>query len=1393
MLYNIYLNFKNRIKEYTLPSVDNRRHIVDISSESGVDNCVLTFEIVDGVWRIISDEYVVVSSDSDEVLEDGKKITINICRSSVSCVIIVTAVTENMYRFRKYLLDNDTSIGSSDQCNIVIPGEYVSKKHAVITRINDRYIITDYSKNGLYINGFRSSKKTELNNFDSIYFFGTRIVFLGNVIAINNSENICVSLSSGISYQSDCSIAENSYEKIKENVYMPSLPPKPVTLTYNHQKPAEGMSSANFSDVIKISVISSAILTAALSLNSHISAAATMMCFAGVSASLGGVIFFLHRIYRHRSNIRNSLTLMSGKRLYLEKKEKEIKSVQQRFRDVLEIKYENTEKIINSDESTFWKIKRDDKDFLKIRLGKGKIDFSDYISDMSDDDDIHQFCTKYSTIDDAVVTLSLYDQKLICITAERQKIHQTVDYIAFELSACFDYRDVCIMSLFSIEDYSDFSWMRWIPHTFSDDRRQRYIAFSEKSHKNILYVLTSKLEKRTDQRNEGFNGRFYPHFIVFCSSHSIIENESIQKYINSSENIGVTFIIMYQNSESVPAICSTVISGDHIIRPYDADNYDQKIIWDIISHRQADEFARRMLRYFDQTNNFTPVPEQETLFDMLEIRDICNIDLAKRYKVNRAYENIKAAIGIGKNKKVFEMDIHEKKHGPHGLIAGTTGSGKSEALQTLIISLALNYNPDEIAFVLVDYKGGGMSDAFEKLPHTAGIITNLTDSLENGCNQARRVLISLKSELRRRQKLFKECRINHIDTYMRLRRDGKVSYPIPHIIIIVDEFAELKKEQPDFISQLISISRIGRSLGFHLILATQKPSGVVDDEIWSNSRFRLCLRVQDKTESTGILRRPDASELTVTGRAYIQIGNNEIFEMIQTAYSGAVYDPENSSVCDVCMIEDDASESVITISDGITSGCKTQLSTAVGYIIEVCTREKIKSASKLWIEPLQEVIMTEDISVCTQTDWSSGLLCIAGKADDPENQSVCTVLLNLYTDSNIIIAGCTGSGKTTLIKNMLYWLVHNYSPDKFRLQIFDFVGGLFEVFRKLPHCSQVCTEISEAIIGKFFSDIMCQMVKRKHLFEKSGVPDYNEYIISADDLPAYVIVFDGYGIFKELFPQMEEKFAAVTSECVKYGIYFITSVKSISEMKFRTRYNFRTIIPLTLSDRTEYAEVLGKNPSFEIPHNPGRGYVKRKEILEFQGLLFCSSSVSKANTELGRKFDQIRSRYANVSVSQTDEIDIPESAFCFYLKNIDDQKYINVINKFSSGASQSYLWTADSTDLKTDSSQLFSGAEGAYELLLKLKHIFSLRRDQRKNKEIFAFEKVAVVIYDMDDFCRCIYQDKTRQDMSNITEIFFENGHDYGVQFISRISDVNKYTQKAYRIFMSYNTGADYA
>ena len=222
--------------------------------------------------------------------------------------------------------------------------------------------------------------------------------------------------------------------------------------------------------------------------------------------------------------------------------------------------------------------------------------------------------------------------------------------------------------------------------------------------------------------------------------------------------------------------------------------------------------------------------------EMYGAETFSDLQVLQKWQQNAPYKSLAVPIGLRGKEDLVYLNLHEKAHGPHGLIAGTTGSGKSETIQSYILSLAVNFHPHDVAFLLIDYKGGGMANLFKNLPHLLGTITNL-DGV-----QSMRALASINAEIHRRERLFREFEVNHINQYQKKFKNGEATEPLPHLFLISDEFAELKVNQPDFIKELVSIARVGRSLGVHLILATQKPSGVVDDQIWSNSRFKLALK-----------------------------------------------------------------------------------------------------------------------------------------------------------------------------------------------------------------------------------------------------------------------------------------------------------------------------------------------------------------------------------------------------------------------------------------------------------------------------------------------------------------------------------------------------------------------
>ena len=243
------------------------------------------------------------------------------------------------------------------------------------------------------------------------------------------------------------------------------------------------------------------------------------------------------------------------------------------------------------------------------------------------------------------------------------------------------------------------------------------------------------------------------------------------------------------------------------------------------------------------------------------------------WQVSKESAGLEAAIGVGESGQLAIDLVHD---GPHGLVAGTTGSGKSEFLRTLVIGLAMAHDPDDLVFVLIDYKGGAAFDHCAQLPHVVGMVTDLDDHL------AERALQSLEAELHYRERLLRDAACTDIVEY---RKADCPLGPLPRLVVIIDEFATLRAELPDFVTALVGIAQRGRSLGVHLILATQRPSGAVDANIRANTNLRIALRVQDSADSTDVIDTKEAASIdrATPGRAYVRRGQTDLVS-VQTAF-----------------------------------------------------------------------------------------------------------------------------------------------------------------------------------------------------------------------------------------------------------------------------------------------------------------------------------------------------------------------------------------------------------------------------------------------------------------------------------------------------------------------------
>ena len=512
-----------------------------------------------------------------------------------------------------------------------------------------------------------------------------------------------------------------------------------------------------------------------------------------------------------------------------------------------------------------------------------------------------------------------------------------------------------------------------------------------------------------------------------------------------------------------------------------------------------------------------------------------------------------------------------------------------------------------MAFLLIDYKGGGMANLFKNLPHLLGTITNLDGA------QSMRALASINAEIHRRERLFGEFEVNHINQYQKKFKNGEATEPLPHLFLISDEFAELKVNQPDFIKELVSIARVGRSLGVHLILATQKPSGVVDDQIWSNSRFKIALKVADRSDSNEMLHTPDAAEITQTGRAYLQVGNNEVYELFQSAWSGADYQPDKDDMG----IEDHTIYLInelgqYEILNEDLSGLEdvdeikevpTELDAIVHHIQLLCEEQEIPPVPQPWLPPLKERITLEELEeVQPAVAWAQekSLSVLLGMADIPQAQKQEAVSINLSKDGHILLYGSPGTGKTTFLQTAGMDLARKFSPKALTMYLMDFGTNGLAPLSKLPQVADTMLLDQTEKISKFVRIMEKELNRRKKLLADYGVGTLDLYRqASGQEEPAIVILLDSYEAFKEEAYEAElfKLLVRISREGLSIGVHLLVTAGRQTNLRAQLYSNFKHQLSLPQNEAGEVRAIVGSTPlAMTMEDIKGRALIKREEV-----------------------------------------------------------------------------------------------------------------------------------------------------------------------------------------------------
>lgn len=1175
------------------------------------------------------------------ILELSNNRLIEIGNIGQKCKIYVEVIRSNNKVFHNYQLcsNQDIYIGCSDDNDIVYNNELIAKKQAIIYWKKNNIFVKNFNvTNDVWVNG-RKCIDSALKLGDKIYIFGMTIIIGLGFISIN--DDIPEIVVRGEKLRKVFSTQNLGFQQTNEytsdgDKFFYRLPRRKETFdpgTIVIEAPPISLNSSNIPLMLRMG---------------------GSMVMGGASALSGSYVMFLSSVlfpvltqkYTDKEKKQYEERRLEKYRQYLEDKRREIQAEKENEERILRDNYPDLNHVLMYpiDRKQLWERRKIDDDFLTIRIGYGeiplaaKIEYPDQHFNLEEDileQEMYRLA-ETPVILNNVPIMTNFVQNFICsIAGNKQLTFSFVKRIIMMMAILHSYDEMKMILLLEQDDlHGELEPIKYIPHVWDDQRNIRYIATMPSETFQISELIKKETEtdlKKTRELKDIL--KHHPYYVVFALSKRIFESmEILKELIQQEKTCGVSVITAFNDP---PKECSLLfdlkLAGDNsIIYLKDNSRKDDKFKFD----RFDQEKSERSLKCVANINlkNITQaysLPKTITFLEMFKVGRVEHLNVLKRWSDNNPVKSLAVPVGIATDGNLFYLDLHQKYQGPHGLVAGTTGSGKSEFLITYILSMAINYHPNEVAFVLIDYKGGGLAGAFDDsnkgihLPHLIGTITNLDGA------SIQRSLVSIQSELTRRQRIFSEVKslsnegIMDIYTYQKMYRNKIVPEPMPHLFIISDEFAELKQQQPDFMEQLISAARIGRSLGIHLILATQKPAGIVNDQIRSNTKFRVCLKVQDKADSQDMLKRPEAAELKETGRFYLQVGYNEFFALGQSGWSGADYKPTDEVIVQKdtsIQIIDSVGQALVDVKPIIkhTASKGTQLMAIVKFLT-VLAKEQNIITSQLWQPELEKKIDIDDIDKCL--DRRDEVYCTLGMIDDPENQNQYVLTYNLEQSQHLLIVGDASSGKTSLIQVFLYLLSSRYSPKQVNYYVLDYSSRMLKKFSKLPHCGAVLLEDDADAIDCFFELINNTVLERKRLFSELAVDNYSAAKEKVD-IPLIIVFIDNISGLNNTKKgeQYSYNLHNYLKDSLNYGIKYVVTCSHLSDISSRLRQEFGDHLCLHMKDKYEYSDALNCKVVYTPPELPGRGlFVVAGRPLEIQIAMYKVNSMDIERTEILEK------------------------------------------------------------------------------------------------------------------------------------------------------------------------------
>ncbi len=772
-----------------------------------------------------------------------------------------------------------------------------------------------------------------------------------------------------------------------------------------------------------------------------------------------------------------------------------------------------------------WERHPDDDDFLALRIGTGRTGWAPGPPGPPGSAAADELL-------DAPVVLVLPECGAAGLTGPRARTRALTRSMLLSVAVLHSPRDVTVTVLTGPDTAADWDWLRWLPHARQPDSHQGLVRIGndDASIRQRLAELSTALDRRLPETAAG-RGEVRPggtDLVVLDGSYWLRLRFELDTLLRDGPAAGLCFLCLDDTAAQLPTESRRAVvqlTDDHGAKlarvRWSAGEHDG-VVADTVSAAVCEVGARALAPLVDAGGPAagTGLPQATRFLDRAGLDPPGPAQIRSRWAAGgRSTQALLGARADGP----FLLDLAQ---GPHLLVAGTTGSGKSELLQTLIAALAVANRPDAMNFVLIDYKGGAAFRPFRSLPHTVGMLTDLDEFL------VERALTSLRAELQRRKAVLDQADKSNIQRYWDGLAGRPGSDPLPRLVIVVDEFAVMADKLPDQLSSLIDVGRQGRSLGIHLVLATQRPAGVVTNDLKSNMNLRIALRVAAAEDSRDVIETVDAARIPAegsAGRAYAWLGGGRPVAF-QTARVGGLRPGARSAQPRVQVSPlgwSDLGRCLPQAEPG-KPGLEepTDLSVLVEAISAAAHHEDASDQRSPWPPPLPSVLTRPDLMARQElaaATASHPLRLCYGLVDQPQAQRQVPAVFDVARGGHLLVAGAPQSGRSTMLRTLAGSLAAQLGPDEAQLYVFD-GGGALAALADLPHCGAVVTAAEPDRVDRLLGRLTGELSARIRLLSAGGHSDLAEYraVQPAGRRPPFLLVFvDRYDAFCAALEQVD--------------------------------------------------------------------------------------------------------------------------------------------------------------------------------------------------------------------------------------------------------------------------------